>query len=169
MARKRLCGDQYMSLQQMEDGTLIATMGDGVAVVPLNDNNEVIMITEPSRAYNGLRSLLLVTGEIEDNETGAESANRELQEEIGFKAGRIDSLGTVYTSIKYVESKVKIYLARDLTPASLEGDEPEGWIQIQDPIPLSEIESLIADGKLLNSETITSLFLARSFLQNETD
>ena len=167
MSKKQLCGDKWISLWQNDHGTITVKMDDGVVIVPVNEKGEVIMISEPSVAYNGLRSLLLPAGAIEVEEPPSLTANRELQEEIGLKANRIDSLGVIYASIKYVEEKFHIFLARDLEPAELEGDEPEGWIELEDPIPLSEIEAKIAEGKLLNSSTITALFLARSFIENE--
>jgi len=167
MAKKQLCGDQWISLWQHDSGTLTVKMDDGVVIVPVNEKGEVLFISEPSIAYDGLRSLLLPAGALEPDEDPADSANRELQEEIGYKANRLDSLGVIYASIKYVEEKFHIFLARDLEESVLEGDEPENWIETQNPIPLSEIETLIAEGKLLNSSTIAALFMARSFIEKE--
>ncbi|MEO1290481.1 MAG: NUDIX domain-containing protein [Chloroflexota bacterium] len=167
MTKQQLCGNQWISLWQSESGTVTVKMDDGVTIVPINDDGNVIMISEPSVAYDGLRSLLLPTGGIEADEPPAETANRELQEEIGLKANKLDFLGILYSSIKYVEMKSHVFLARDFVPAELEGDEPEGWIQFEDPMPLSDIEAKIAEGKLLNAETISALFMARSFLEKE--
>lgn len=167
MAKKQLCGDKWISLWQDDSGTLIVKMDDGVTIVPVNDRGEVLLISEPSVAYNGLRSLLLPAGALEPDEDPADSANRELQEEIGYKANRLDSLGVIYSSIKYVDEKFHVYLARDLEVSRLEGDEPGGWIEAQNPVPLSEIDSLIADGRLLNASTIAALFLARNFIEKE--
>ena len=167
MAHKQLCGDQWISLWQNEHGTTIVKMDDGVTIIPINKAGEVMMITEPSSAYDGLRSLLLPTGGLEGDEDPADCANRELQEEMGYKAARLDFLGVTYLSIKYVQQKSHVFLARNLEESTIEGDEPEGWIEAQKPIPLSEIETLIAAGKLLNSGTIAALYMARAFIEQE--
>lgn len=167
MGKKQVSGDKWISLWQNDVGTLTVKMGDGVIVIPLNKEQEVMMISEPSVAYDGLRSLLLPAGELEPDEDPADSANRELQEEIGYIANQLDYLGLIYSSIKYVNAKFHIFLARELDISYLQGDEPEGWIEAQQPVPLSEIEALIATGKLLDSATIASLFMARSFIEKE--
>lgn len=168
MAKKQICGNKWISLWENDHGTITVKMDDGVSIVVVNEKNEVILITEPSPAYDGMRSLLVPTGGLEPGEDPAECANRELQEEIGLKANRLDALGVIYQSIKYVDAKAHVFLARDLEAATMEGDEPEGWIEAQQPVPLSEIENLIAAGKLLNAEAIAALFLARSFIENES-
>ena len=167
MAKKKVCGDEWISLWQDDSGTYTVWMEDGVTIVPMTADNKVMLISEPSVAYDGMRSLLLPGGGLEHDEDPTECANRELQEEIKLKAERIDLLGAIHTSIKYVHVKLHIVLARDLVPSELEGDEPAGWIEQHEPIALDQIETLVAEGRLINAPTITALFLARNFIQNE--
>ena len=166
MPKKQICGNQWMSLWETNAGPFIK-MGDGVIIVPVNEDNEVLMITEPSIAYDGLRFLGLPAGGIEEDENPAECANRELQEELGFKAGRLESPGTIYAAVRYIEAKFHIFVARDLVESSIEGDEPEGWIQKTDSIALSDLETLIAEGRLVDSLTISALFMARGLIEKE--
>ena len=91
-----------------------------------------------------------------------ETANRELQEEIGYKAGRLDFLGEIRPFAKYLQSRQFVYLARDLQPSRLQGDE-DFTITTQE-LPLTEVENWVAAARLKDAGTIAALFLVRSFL-----
>lgn len=162
-----LGGDQWMTLCQNEQGILFTRMGDAALVVPLTTDGDVLLITEPSPAYGGL-VLYLPCGNVEPGEVPADTANRELQEEIGYRAGRLDSLGQLHPSIKYVECRQHIYLGRDLTPSKLQGDEGADWPITVEAVSLARFEELIAAGRLCDSTVIAALYLARDFLSRET-
>ncbi len=55
-----------------------------------------------------------------------------------------------------------VYLARDLTPSRLEGDE--GYDIRVERVPLAEFERLIAAGRLHDARVIAALYLARETL-----
>jgi 8-oxo-dGTP pyrophosphatase MutT (NUDIX family) len=166
--KRCLATTQYMSLYENEDGIGFLKMGDGACIVPINSDGLVLVQTEPSFAFEGLRSLHIPGGSVDDGEDPALTANREMQEEIGYKANRLDYLGTVDLATKYITSRVYLYLGRDLQPSKLEGDEDVNWMQAHRPIDLSEVESLMASGILRDASTITALLLARQFLQRES-
>ena len=87
---------------------------------------------------------------------------RELQEEIGFRAGRLDFLGELRPYSKYLAARTFVYLARDMTPHKLEGDEDHDiGVHLT---PLSEFERLIAASRLLDARVIAALYLAQDFL-----
>jgi ADP-ribose diphosphatase len=90
------------------------------------------------------------------------TANRELQEEVGFRAGRIDFLGEMRPFSKYLTVRSFVCLARDLVVSSLEGDEKHK-IHVE-RVPFAEFEALIAAGRLLDARVIAALYRARSFL-----
>lgn len=163
-----VCRHKWMMLWESDDGNPFADMTPniGTMVVPLTETGEILILTEFSPAYNQ-RILFLPGGSIEEGEDPVESANRELQEEAGFKAGRMDSLGDVYPFIKFLRARFSIYLGRDLQPSKLQGDE--GWEITVERIRLEEIESLITEGRLRDSSVIAALYMARAFLQKEQD
>src|SRR4051794_28465168 len=66
--------------------------GDEVLVVALDDGGNVIVTSEPSAAF-GEPTVILPGGSTDPDVPFAESANAELQEEAGYKAGRLDFLG----------------------------------------------------------------------------
>lgn len=166
MSKKLLAKTQYIALYEHERGRASLTMDDGAIIVPINRDRLVLVHTEPSLAYDGLRSLHVPGGAVETGEDPSITANREMQEEIGYKANQIDYLGVVDILTKYIACRVFLYLGRDLEKSQLQGDEPDDWLQSHRPIALSEIESLMTNGILRDSTTINALLLARQFLEN---
>ena len=58
-----------------------------------------------------------------------------------------------------------VYLARDLVPSRLAGDETY-TIDVE-RVPLASFESLIASGRLMDARVVAALYLARAFLGAE--
>jgi len=162
---QRICGDQWIGLYKNANGIVYIGMGDGdsVMTVPVTPNGDVLLITEPSPAYDE-RVLFLPSGNVESGETPAFAANRELQEEIGYRANQLNHLGDLHPFIKYVRCRMHIYLGRQLESSKLIGDEgPEGRIEVERH-PLASFEDLIAAGRLRDSTAIAALFMARQAL-----
>ena len=74
--------DPYFTLMADQYGDGFVLCGDGVLVVPLTDDGHVLMAIERSPAFDA-EVLVLVGGEVEEGEPLEETANRELQEELG--------------------------------------------------------------------------------------
>lgn len=151
-----------LSLCLSDDGSAYVRCNDGAMSVPVLENGDVIFITEPT-IYN--HAPTLPGGCIDGDESPIEAANRELQEEAGYKAAQLDYLGELRIWAKYLDSSAHIVLARDLSPSRLQGDETHEIPTEQ--IPLTEIERLIGDGRLQDASVISALYMARSFLNKE--
>ena len=168
MTPKKLCGDEWLSLLETEQNARPVTYiqaGDEVLIVPLLDDGRVILTVEPSVAL-GKPVLILPGGAVDEGELALDSANRELQEEIGYKASQLDLLAHVRPWSKYLTVSSHLYLARGLTPATLQGDED--YEIATELTALDGFETLLADGTLTDARVITALFLARRFLAMET-
>jgi ADP-ribose diphosphatase len=161
-----ICSHWWMTLNASDGGNPFVTMTpeDGAMVVALTDQDEVLITVERSPAYQQ-EVRYLPGGGIEAGEDAAESANRELQEEAGLKAARLDYVGVVAPFIKYMRSKYVVYLARDLQPNKLEGDE--GYDIGVERMPMRDLDQWAADGRLQDACVISALYLARAFLQKE--
>ena len=89
---EELCSHRWLTLcKGLHGEPFIREHGGGALIVPVRSNGEVLFITEPA-IPDGSPVLWLPAGAMEPGETPGEAANRELQEEIGFKASRLDVL-----------------------------------------------------------------------------
>jgi 8-oxo-dGTP pyrophosphatase MutT (NUDIX family) len=159
----RISDDPHFTLMAGADSVGYVQCGDGVLVVPLTDDGRVLLAVERSPAFD--RDVLcLVSGSVEEGEPLEETANRELQEELGWRAAHIDFLGELHP-FKYLASRQFVFLARGLAPGKLEGDEvhPVGRREVA----LDRFEELIDRGELHDALAIAAICLARRFLEQE--
>ena len=138
--------------------------GDGVFVVPVTENNEIIMIVEPS-VITRVSVLGLPAGVIDPGETSRESANRELQEESGYKSEQLDYLGRLQPFSRHSNWQIDVYLGRKLVPSKLIGDE--SYDIASKRYRFDQIEDALAAGEIDDSNVISALYLARIYLERE--
>ena len=87
-----------------------------------------------------------------------EAAVRELQEEVGFRAGEIQPLSSFWISPGWCTEFMHAYLATELEPASLPADYDEDIAVV--PVPLDEVDGLMRSGEIKDVKSIASLLLA---------
>jgi len=133
-----------------------------VLVIPVLDDNRVVMIREYAAGIHDYH-LALPKGAIDKGESALEAANRELKEEAGYGAGRLELLKQFYLSPAYMEHRINVVLARDLYPERLPGDEPEP-IEVV-PCDFEDLLSLTMRDDVYEGRTIAALFLAREWLK----
>lgn len=138
---------------------------DAVMIVAITRDQEVLLIREKSIAYQ-VNRLTLPTGSIEIGELPEITANRELQEEIGYRARRMEYIGTLHPSFKYIQWQCHIYLARDLKRSQLKGDETSP-IEVQ-AVLIDSIDAHIANRVITDSTTIAALMMVQKHLLLET-
>ncbi len=158
--------DVDLEFDNGEKGTFqVLEKKDVAIIVPLDAENNIILIKEYFTAINEYQ-YDLPGGRIEEGHDELETANKELQEEVGFKANRLDKLITVTMSPGYLTQKAHIFLARELEESSLKGDEKEKLEILK--WPFDKFEELINSGKITEARAIAALFLARRFLNKES-
>ena len=141
----------------------IVEKSDGIMVVPITNDNELILIREYHAAIDETH-LGLVKGRVEEDLTPQENANKELQEEVGYKAHTMHELGVLTVSPGYLTQKTHIFLAQDLEESKLDGDEEEEMEIVLHPF--DRFEELIEQKKIVEARMIAALFLAKKFLNN---
>ncbi|RRA47402.1 NUDIX hydrolase [Acidipila sp. EB88] len=97
----------------------------------------------------------LPAGKIEPNEERLAGAKRELEEETGYAAETWTELVRYYASPGFLGEWMQIYLAEDLT-AGTARPEADETLDIY-PLPLSEVEDLIAAGQVLDGKTLIAI------------
>jgi len=129
-----------------------------VMIIPVH-NDELILVREYGAGI-GDYYLSFPKGTIESNESVTDAANRELQEEAGFAARRLDILRQLALSPSYM------VLARDLYPSQLEGDEPEPLEVVR--WPLTRIDELLQRDDFIEAYALAALSLLRHRFATES-
>ena len=97
-------------------------------------------------------------GTLNRGERPEEGAARELEEELGFVAGKLEKLSEFFVSPGFCEEKMWLYLATEMTPTEqrLEDDELLEVVRL----PLQQALEMITDGEIEDAKTIIGLMLA---------
>ena len=153
---------QYFFLEKDTHGEVFIRTLDEVCVLPLDSEGQVLFAVEPAPAFERVPALVLPGGTVEPGEAFHQTANRELQEELGFRAEELTYLGEVRPWPKYLAVRTHLFLGRTLVPSKLPGDEaePVGLRRVA----LNEIDALVADGQLLDARALAAIYLARATL-----
>jgi ADP-ribose diphosphatase len=103
---------------------IISGTGRGAVMVVPFIENDIIFIKEYAAAIDDYM-ITFPKGKIDKGETIEEAANRELQEEVGYKSGEIKLIKKLYLAPGYIDHMTYVMVAKDLSVSSLSGDEPE--------------------------------------------
>jgi len=130
-----------------------------VAVVPILDDD--VFLFEQHRAPLGRTLLEIPAGKLDvPGEDRREAARRELEEEIGFSAGRLEHLTDLITTPGFCDEVITIFRATDLEKAASRpvGVEEEHATIVR--IPLSEALDRVHAGDITDAKTVVGLLLA---------
>ncbi|GDY27713.1 MULTISPECIES: ADP compounds hydrolase NudE [unclassified Agarivorans] len=140
---------------------LVGSGQGAVMILPITEQNELLLISEYA-AGTERYELGFAKGLVDRGETALEAANRELQEEIGFKANSLQLLTELSVAPGYFSSHMSVFVAQGLEPSVLEGDEPEPLEVIK--VPLNQIDSLYARKEFSEARSVASLLLLEKWL-----
>jgi ADP-ribose diphosphatase len=135
-----------------------------VIIVPMKDADTVLLAREYAAGLHQYE-IGLPKGRLEKGESVLEAAQREMKEEIGFGANRLEILTALSLAPGYMTHLTHIVLARDLYPEKLEGDEPEELEVV--PWPIADLRTLTARKDCTEGRTIAALYIARDFMGAE--
>jgi len=136
-----------------------------VVVVAVTERRSFLLVRQYRAAVGG--ELLEVPAGKRDvqGEPPELTAERELAEEVGRRAGRLEFLTRFYNSPGFTDELTHLYLARDLVevPTDRQGAEEQNMQVVE--VPFGDVASMIADGTLVDAKTIIGLTLALQLLQ----
>jgi ADP-ribose pyrophosphatase len=146
---------------RMPNGVLttreIAEHSESICAVPLDGMGNVLMVKQYRKPTES-ELLEIVAGGIEDGEDPAEATIRELKEEIGYTAGKLELLSSFWLAPGWCTEFMYAYLATDLSPSKLSADDDEQISVIT--VPLNTVPSLIQSGEIQDVKSIAALLLA---------
>jgi ADP-ribose pyrophosphatase len=131
------------------------------AVVPFLSDDEVLLIRQYRHAADGM-ILEVPAGKLDRGEPPDACARRELQEEAGQRAGRLEALGWIWTTPGFTDEKIYLFAAFDLvpTPQLLDDDEVIELV----PTPLSSALELVWRGEINDAKSAMALLHAARHL-----
>ena len=138
-----------------------------VSAVPLVEEGTVVLVRQYRAAVE--RELLEIpAGKLDVEEEDAEATiRRELEEEIGMRAGRMQKLAEFFNSPGFSDEHSTVFLARDLEEVDLFASSVEEQHMTAEWVKLDEVPDLIASGRITDAKTIIGLCLAREVLAAE--
>lgn len=131
-----------------------------VVAVPLTADGDVVLVRQFRAAINA--DLLEIPAGKRDvpGEDPAETARRELIEEVGLEPGRLDLLARFYNSPGFSDEFSYCYLAQDLTEVATDLQGIEEQHMTVERVPLASVGDLIRQGTIVDAKTIIGVTLA---------
>ena len=126
-------------------------------ILPVHDDGTVVLVRQ--YRHPAVRYLLEApAGTLNDGERPESGAARELEEELGLIAGRMEKLSEFFVSPGFLEEKMWVYLATELTEGEQRLDEDEMLDIVR--LPIADALEMISSGEIQDAKTIISLILA---------
>lgn len=136
----------------------------GVALAAVTPEGKMVMVRQYRKAAE--KAVLEVpAGKIEKDEDHRLTAERELREETGYSAGRIEHITSFYSSIGYSTEVIYLYYATELTPGETDFDDNES-IEILE-YDLKELKEMVFSGAIEDAKTIAAILLVESIMERE--
>lgn len=141
----------------VEYGRDIVVHPGSAVIVPYFEDGTIALVSQYRHAA-GRSMLELPAGSLEEGETALECAAREVREEVGYSAEKLEKLTEFYVSPGFLTETMVVFLATGLTHAPLDGDDDE-FIDIR-RIPLSEAASMARGNRFSDAKTMLGILFA---------
>lgn len=136
----------------------VVTFGDCVGVLPFVDADHVVLCRQYRYIFGENHRWEMPTGGVKPGETPEQAALRELQEEVGYTAGRLDWVSSYYTSKSVCVETAHLYLGYDLTPSALPPDDTE-FFEIA-VFPFAEALEMVNRSEIRDGMTVIAVLHA---------
>jgi ADP-ribose pyrophosphatase len=127
------------------------------AIVPFATKDEVVLIRQHRHAAGGV-ILEVPAGKLDPGETPDVCAARELEEETGLRAGRVEKLGWIFTTPGFTDEKIHLYAAFDLADVGARPQDDEHIECVR--MPLLAALDLVWNGELTDAKSALALMHA---------
>jgi ADP-ribose diphosphatase len=134
-----------------------------VMIVPMLDADTMLLVREYCAGSHSYE-LGFPKGLVDPGESAELAANRELKEETGYGAKQLTFVQQVATAPAFFSAKMDIFLAQQLYPEQLQGDEPEPLALV--PWPINAYQQLLTQPDFNEARSIAALMLVRELLKD---
>ena len=125
-----------------------------VAMVAFDDDQNVLLVRQ-FRIAAGRVLLEIPAGTLEPGEAPLVCAERELQEETGYRPGKLEALGGIFPAPGYTTEFIHLFQASELTVSHLDHDDDE-FIEVE-RMPLTKAIDLIDTGEIADGKSVAGL------------
>lgn len=133
---------------------------DWVTIVPIVKNSrgkDCFLIVRQYRHGSSCLTKEFPAGMIDAGENPRETAIRELEEETGYRAGKMRQIGSINPNPAFMNNTSYTFLAEDLTPSGKQKFDEHEMIDME-LIPLDELESEMGTGMYNSAITLQAWF-----------
>ncbi len=124
------------------------------AMVPVDGEGKLLMVRQYRIAVDQY-TLEIPAGGLNKGEDGRTCAIRECEEETGYRAGEVQHLIDLYTTVAFSNEKISIYYTTGITPSSQNLDEDE-FVTVERH-SLEELTQMILEGRIVDAKTIAAI------------
>jgi ADP-ribose pyrophosphatase len=124
------------------------------AVVPFLGDDEVLLIRQYRYAAGG-EIYEVPAGKLDAGEDPETCARRELEEETGYRAGRLEALATIWTTPGFTDERIHLFAARGLEPSAQQLD-PDELIELV-PMPFARALERVWSGEIADAKSALAL------------
>lgn len=136
--------------------------GGSVVLIPIDDDGNLLFVRQYRHAA-GADLLELPAGTRDSDEPFDECAAREIREETGMEAGKLQKVGEFYLAPGYSSEFMAVYLATGLKENPLDADDDE-FLKVE-KIPLRQAIEMAERGEVPDAKSLAALLLARPYLK----
>jgi ADP-ribose pyrophosphatase len=135
----------------------VVTTRPAVGVLPFVDADTVVLVGQYRYVARRFQ-WEIPTGAVMDGESETAAAQRELAEEAGYRAGRLEKLCSFDSSKSILDETAHIYLASDLTAAAHAPDDTE-FIEPR-AFPFDEVLAMVLRSEIVDAMTVVAVLHA---------
>ena len=136
-----------------------------VSVVPVLDGGGAVLLVRQYRSAVDRDLLEIPAGKRDvDGEAPEVTAGRELEDEVGMRAGRLQKLAEFFNSPGFCDEHSHVFMGLDLAPCDTSFQGVEERHMTIERVSMAEVPALISSGAIVDAKTIIGLCLARQAL-----
>ena len=134
--------------------------GGSVVLIPIDDDGNLLFVRQYRHAV-GEDLLELPAGTRDGDEPFEECAAREIREETGLQAGKLQKVGEFYLAPGYSSEFMVVFLATGLKDNPLDADDDE-FLEVE-KIHIKKAIQMAEQGDILDAKSLAALLLAKPY------